>query len=231
MRKVVYPYLRHHISGAETRIEVMADSMRVGKTTAVNVIAEGLRQAGHTVTESYEDWQNNPYLKEQYRDPSQKLLESQKWFVRRKWEQLRSGGEGMNSTGSPQVFVQDVPPEMDYNYVVTNWSLGRVGDAEMSIYDSYYRMLEWSVIPAPTVLVYLTASDEVLLQRAIDSRREFETVEPEYYLMMKKVNRKWLKGVECYPQYKIVEVDTDKVDFAHRKRDQAHLVNEVLKNM
>lgn len=51
-----YPYVRKKASSGEIRIEVMAESMRVGKTTAVKVIAEGLRSKGMVVTESYEDW-------------------------------------------------------------------------------------------------------------------------------------------------------------------------------
>ncbi len=87
--KTNFPYLRKRIKNEIVRIEVMADSMRVGKTTAVNVIGEGLRKRGLTVTESYEDWQHNPYLKKSYSDPAKNFLESQKWFIQRKWEQVK----------------------------------------------------------------------------------------------------------------------------------------------
>jgi hypothetical protein len=100
------PYLRKKVAGNSLSVEVMADSMRVGKTTAVKVIAGGLRDRGMTVTESYEDWESNPHLLKSYGDPEGNFLESQKWFIWRKWEQLVKGGEG--------VFIQDVTPEMDY---------------------------------------------------------------------------------------------------------------------
>lgn len=202
-----YPYLRKQNKGEGIRIEVMADSMRVGKTTAVKVISEGLRNKGLVVTESYEDWQHNPYLTKSYEDPGRNFLESQKWFIKRKWEQVKTGGEG--------VFIQDVTPEMDYCYAETNRRLGRMSEPHFSEYQDYFYSLDWRQAPAPLLLIYLTVSDEVLLQRALDSRREFETVEPEYFLMMKRVNREWLAGAKNHAEYKIIEVDTDQLDFAN----------------
>ncbi len=217
MGGIVIPVRKRAKSNGVVRIEVMADSMRVGKTTAVKVLAEGLRKLGHTVSESYEDWQHNPYLKDSYADPQANFLESQKWFVRRKWEQIKVGGKG--------IFIQDVPPEMDYCYAETNRRLGRMSEENFSKYDKYYRSLDWSVAPSPDLLVYLQASDEVLLQRALDSKREFETVEPEYFLMMKKVNREWIAN----SQMRIIKIDTDALDFAHEEVAKMELVN-IVKN-
>lgn len=217
MVAVGLPYPRKQHDRLGVRIEVAADSMRVGKSTAVKVISEGLRRKGYTVTESYEDWQNNPYLTKSYEDPARNFLESQKWFIKRKWEQVKNGGEG--------VFIQDVSPEMDYCYAETNRRLGRMSEEHFAEYRTFFTGLDWSVAPASTLLVYLTVSDDALIQRAIDSRREFETVEPEYFLMMKRVNREWLEGARSLSEYKVVEIDTDKLDFANRQADKEELVN------
>ena len=216
-----YPYLRKRRTGTgEVRIEVMADSMRVGKTTAVKVIAEGLRRKGYTVTESYEDWQNNPYLMNSYTDPERNFLESQKWFIKRKWEQVKKGGEG--------IFIQDVSPEMDYCYAETNRRLGRMSEEHFVEYQDYFYTLDWQVAPTPTLLIYLKVSDEGLIQRAMDSRREFETVEPEYFLMMKRVNREWLAGTRENSEYTVLEVETDAYDFANDTKIRADLVGKVV---
>lgn len=195
--------------------------MRVGKTTAVKVIAEGLRKKGYTVTESYEDWQHNPFLKKSYSDPAKNFLESQKWFIQRKWEQVRDGGAG--------VFIQDVAPEMDYNYALTNYKLGRMSEEHFLAYDKFYRSLDWRLTPAPDLLVYLEVSDEALIRRAMESRREFESVEPDYFLMMKKVNREWLEGAT--DEYKILEIDTDKLDFANGEKGKLELVTLVMMSL
>lgn len=207
------------------RIEVMADSMRVGKTTAVKVIGEGLRKKGYTVTESYEDWQHNPFLKKSYSDPAKNFLESQKWFIQRKWEQVRDGGPG--------VFIQDVAPEMDYNYALTNYRLGRMSEKHFLEYDKFYRNLNWRLAPAPDLLVYLEVSDEVLIRRAMDSRREFESVEPDYFLMMKRVNREWMDKFSNHKlsNSQILFVDTDELDFANDEGAKERLVEMVAKRL
>lgn len=204
------------------RIEVMADSMRVGKTTAVKVIGEGLRKKGYSVTESYEDWQHNPFLKKSYSDPAKNFLESQKWFIQRKWEQVRDGGEG--------VFIQDVAPEMDYNYALTNYKLGRMSEEHFLEYDKFYRSLNWRLAPAPDLLVYLEVSDEALIKRAMESRREFETVEIDYFLMMKRVNREWMDKFSNHKlsNSQILFVDTDELDFANDGGAKERLVEMVV---
>lgn len=209
-----------------TCIEVMADSMRVGKTTAVKVIGEGLRERGYSVTESYEDWQNNPYLKNSYVDPAKNFLESQKWFIKRKYEQVSQGSD-------TQIFIQDVPPEMDYCYAETNRRLGRMSEEHFAEYDKFYSSLDWSRVSAPDLLVYLQVSDDVLIQRAMDSAREFEVVDPEYYLMMKRVNREWLDKFSNlkFANSQILLIDTDKLDFAHRAEDKNELVKRVIDSL
>lgn len=217
----IYPDLRPTITHVKNyRIEVAADSMRVGKTTAVKVIAEGLRASGRVVTESYEDWQHNPYLKKSYEDPEGNFLESQKWFIKRKWEQIVEGVKNKD------VFIQDVSPESDFCYGATNLQLGRMSREHFAEYLKYYEHLDWNLAPKPDLLVYLTVSDEELIKRVEASRREFETVEMEYFLMMKKVNREWLASVNG--KRNILVVDTDKFDFSSDEEAKSKLTELVL---
>lgn len=227
MAGIGLPYPRKRRQEKGVRIEVMADSMRVGKSTAVKVLAEGMRRKGHQVTESYEDWEHNPYLTKSYEDPAKNFLESQKWFIRRKWEQVREGVRFRQGSGEVNVFIQDVSPEMDYCYAETNRRLGRMSEEHFAEYEKFFHSLDWQVVPAPTVMVYLSASDEVLLQRAIDSKREFEVVEPEYYLTMKRVNREWLAGAREKGEYRVVEIDTDILDYANGVEAKDELIEKI----
>lgn len=221
---VQYPYLRRRRDQKGLiRIEVMADSMRVGKTTAVRVLAQGLRDIGHVVTESYEDWEHNPHLKGSYSDPAKNFLDSQTWFARRKFEQVREGAkEG--------IFLQDVAPEMDYCYAATNVRLGRMSPDNFASYDAYFRQLPWTDAPAPDILVYLKVSDDVLIERAQASRRDFETVDTEYFLTMKQVNREWLTSAG-EAGYSLMEIDTDNLNFAENSLAQEKLIHLVSQNI
>lgn len=202
-------------------ILVGSDSMRVGKTTAVGVIAAGLREGGHIVQESYEDWEHNPYLAGSYADPSQNFLDSQKWFARRKCEQIRQA----HSRQDGGVWVQDVPPEMDYNYALTNYQIGRMNKAHFKEYDKFYHGLEWGELARPALLVYLTISDEELVRRTKESRREFETVDTSYFLAMKRVNRKWVDRLNN--EYRVLRVPADRMNFASKEEDKNALVQMV----
>lgn len=216
----------------EIRIEVMSDSMRVGKTTAVKVIGEGMRAKGYSVIESYEDWQNNPYLKASYSDPAKNFLDSQKWFIKRKHQQIVDGAGAAvripSLDGGVQVFIQDVPPEMDYCYAETNRRLSRMTNEHFLEYREYYNSLDWTETPAPNLLVYLEVSDDELIRRAMDSKREFEEVDPSYFLMMKKVNREWVAGAIKSKEYHVLKIDTDHLDFAHDIQAKELLLRNVL---
>ncbi len=225
MRSSSFPFLRIRQKMNRIKIEIAADSMRVGKTTAVKVIAEGFRKNGKIVAESYEDWEHNPYLKNSYSDPEKNFLASQKWFIQRKWEQINGANQ---RDGEFDVFIQDVSPEMDYCYAETNHRLGRMSDKNFEIYDKYFRTLDWESAKAPDLMVYLEVSDEELIRRAMDSKREFETVDPTYFLMMKRVNREWLKKAEKLEHYQILRVNTDDLDFAHDLDAQKILIEQVL---
>ena len=241
LTQVSYPYNRRRSNQRQSslRIEVMADSMRVGKTTAVQVIADGLRAMGKTVHESYEDWQHNPYLKQSYDDPAKNFLESQKWFVKRKWEQIRDGAILRQGSGLVNVFIQDVSPEMDFCYAATNLRLGRMSVENFKAYEKFYQELDWSLAPAPDLLIYLQVSDAELLKRAEDSKREFETVEDEYFVTMKRVNREWLAGAKkvisnhkfSNSQMNILVIDTDKLDFAHDDEAKLRIIDMVINRL
>lgn len=208
----------------QPHMEVGGDSMRVGKTTALTALKDVLRERGFRVSASKEDWQHNPYVMDSYGDSSETILKSQRWFARRKFEQLQAAKEN-------ETHIQDVHPEMDFCYAVVNVLMGRMTLKQFEEYVAYYYALEWERVPAPDLLVYLTASDKVLIERAKKTAREFEAIDERYFLIMKAVNRKWLEAAK--KKYSVLEINTDDFDFAtqHEAKEKlAELVAEKLKN-
>ena len=225
LKNIVFPVRPSGRDNTERRIEIAADSMRVGKTTAVKVIAEQLMKRGYIVTQSFEDWQSNPYLKGSYSDPAKNFLESQKWFIKRKWQQIRDA--------RGEISIQDVAPETDYCYAVTNLLLGRMSQEHFDEYDQFYRSLDWSQAQQPDLIVYLKVGDRELIKRAEASKREFEKVDSEYFLMMKKVNREWIRKFSNHKlsNSPIVFVDTNKLDFANEEKAKEELVKMVVERV
>ncbi|MFC1653956.1 AAA family ATPase [Patescibacteria group bacterium] len=192
-------------TGRWPRIEIGGESMRVGKSTAKREIARYLSDKGWPVEYHDEDWRNNPHLIASYGDESEKILESQKWFAKRKHEQVSENPKS-------KVWIQCVNPEMDYSYALTNALLGRMSIRQFEEYRDFYKSLQWEKLQKPDLLVYLGASDDVLVSRAEQSVRDFETVDANYFLVMRSINRRWLS--EASDRTKILVVNTDKLDFA-----------------
>lgn len=223
LRKVEPPYLRKRLDRKgrkHPRIEVGGDAMGVGKTTAVEVIVEQLKKKGFRVKPSYENAKNNPYLKQSYEDPKKAFLKSQKWFIKTKYDQVKNGVDGA-------VWVQDVHPEMDYNYALTSAILGRMSQKHFEDYLSYFESFDWGNLAVPDLLVYLTLTDEVLLKRVKAAAEAYENVDESYYLTMKAVNRAWLDGTEKYVE--VLVVDIDDFDFSKDNGRQERLGKLVAK--
>jgi deoxyadenosine/deoxycytidine kinase len=213
--------------GMRPRIEVAADAMRVGKTTAVQVLEQGLHGLGLPVKAWYEDWQNNPFLELSYSDPGKYLFDSQVWFLMTKHSQLRERNGNMHGF---TVQIQDLPPEGDWAYVKTNSDLGRMSADNYCLYCNLFKALPWDKIPAPDLLIHLTASEKTLLNRAKWSARNFEKAEQDYLLTMQRVNREWVAGAGVHG-WRVLTVDTDRLNFAENGDHKAELVQVVLDNL
>ncbi len=221
------PYFRRPLKFSERRfprIEIGADTMRVGKTTAVKVLGEKLKTIGLPIKASFEDWRHNPHLKKSYRDSSLALLKSQTWFIKRKFEQVRAGAQN-------KIWIQDVHPEMDFCYALTNLILGRMTLKHFKEYADYFYSLDWAHLPAADTLLYLTASDEVVIKRAQKNLRPFETIDNDYFLVMKRVNQAWLAGTKYLLDVVVLAVNTDNFNFATSKGAKQKLAKKVLQKL
>lgn len=216
------PYIRQNrkiTAASQPHIEIGGDSMRVGKTTALTVLRDTLKRHGLTLHASLEDWQHNPYVADSYGDSSETLLKSQEWFSKRKYAQLKN-------IDPAKTHIQDVHPEMDFCYALCNAVMGRMSLKQFEEYVAHFYALSWQEIPAPDLLIYLTISDDVLLDRAKKSAREFETIDETYFLVMKVVNRKWLEGAK--KRYQVMEINTDNFDFSKELVHQEKLAQMVV---
>ena len=205
--------------GYYPRIEVGADCLGLGKTTAVKVLTRKLKQLRVPVKSSYELAEKNPYLRLSYDDPSKGLLKSQKWFIKTKYGQVKNGSK-------KSVFIQDVHPEMDYNYALTNALIGRMSKDDFKEYNHYFNSLNWGAAPAPDLLVYFYLNDDALLKRTRAAAEEYEKMKDDYYLTMKQVNGEWIKKAE--KEMNVLKIDLADFAFHKDKLSQMNLLNKVI---
>lgn len=209
------------------RIEIGADTMRVGKTTAVTVLAAQLQEMGFPTVVGQEEWQLNPYLTQAYnsadsKDLSSFLYRSEAWFACHKFRQLCQ-------TTNQAIHIQDVPPEMDYTYALTNLVVGRMQSQDFDRLANRFAKLSWTKLPLPDLFIYLTATDQAIVNRANAARRAFETFTDEYLLTMKQLNQLWLAQIQ--KQAQVLVIDTTNFDFANHSPSQSHLAHQVLQHL
>lgn len=215
---------RSKIAGKYPRIEIGGVSMRVGKTTVAEILRDLFIELGVPVHFSPEDWMSNPHLQDSYQDKagrSQALAKSQTWFIERKFQQL--------SEIVDAVFIQDVSPWMDLGYVVTNAVLEQMFKGDLDQYLVFFQGLAWRQVLAPNLIIFLDASDDILLQRAENSRRSFETFNESYILTMAAVNKMLIGLVP--DQDSILYVDTDRNNFVSDVEAQNWLFSLVIKEL
>lgn len=222
------------------RIEVGGDSIRIGKTAAVQIIAEGLGEEGHKVQITLEDLENNPYLTDSYDDTSKTFMLSQEWFAARKYDQVleqvtrkRKYIKNWDSGDPVHIDIQDVHPEMDWTYSATRLLEGDVTKEQYLTYINVQLDRNWKEISFPDLLVYLRLPrSDVMLRQIKKNLREFETFVPEYFLTMRRLNQRWLAGAQQMYGDNILIVDNlGDFDFANDSRSQAKLVEMVKENL
>jgi len=69
------------------------------------------------------------------------------------------------------------------------------------------------LVPPPTLLVYLRASVETLLERIARRGRDFERrISPEYLRQLNALYEEWIAGFSLCP---VLIIPADELDFAH----------------
>jgi deoxyguanosine kinase len=111
-------------------------------------------------------------LKLFYENPSETATETEVAFLLLHYSQLRS-----LNTSSQRETVTDFHLGKDLLYAELNLTDSRAQTAFVYLYELFAEK-----VPSPTVLVYLSASTDLILERIHQRNREFEVViDPAYY--------------------------------------------------
>jgi deoxyguanosine kinase len=159
----------------------------VGKST----VAEGLasRRGSKLLLENFE---SNPFLRGFYEDPVNNSTETEFAFLLLHYHQLKAQRAGVSD---PEV-IADFHLGKDLLYADLNLQNSR---AKTLFRELYEHLLE--SIPLVTVMVYLSASTDLLVERIRARNRDFELeIEPAYYGL---VNAAYEEYFTRYPGKKL----------------------------
>ncbi len=180
----------------------------VGKTSLVNLLSQKL--GARTVLEEFDD---NPFLPDFYRDPERYAFQTQLWFLLQRYQQqqeLRQVDMFHNLLITDYMFVKD-----------RLFASLNLNENEMSLYDTMANLLERNVI-SPDLVIYLQADTDTLMDNIARRSRNYEaSISYEYIDALNQIYNEFFFSYQDTP---LVIINTNNIDFVNNEQD----LNEVI---
>ena len=197
---------------AENRYIVVEGVIGVGKTSLARLLSERLQ--GRLVLEEVEE---NPFLKDFYRDRARYAFQTQMHFLFSRYQQQRS-------LRQMELFrermVADYLFQKDRIFASLNLS-----ERELALYERMVGWLELEVMK-PDVVVYLQASPDVLMERIGRRARPYEKEMERDYI--ERLNEAYNHFFFHYHDTPLLVVNTNPIDFVNKPEDFEDLRARIL---
>ena len=196
----------------ENRYIVIEGVIGAGKTSLTRLLAERLNAA--LLLEEVEE---NPFLKDFYRDRARFGFQTQMHFLFSRYQQQRS-------LRQMELFrermVADYLFQKDRIFASLNLS-----ERELALYERLVGWLELEVMK-PDVVVYLQASPDVLMERIARRARPYEKEMDREYI--KHLNEAYNHFFFHYTEAPLLVVNTNAIDFVNNAEDFEDLRGRIL---
>jgi deoxyguanosine kinase len=197
---------------SENRYLVIEGVIGAGKTSLARMLSE--RLSAQLVLEEVEE---NPFLKDFYRDRVRFAFQTQMHFLFSRYQQQRD----LRQTDLfSEKLVADYLFQKDRIFASLN-----LADRELSLYERLVGWLELDVVK-PDIVVYLQAHPETLMERIARRNRPFEKdMEREY---IARLNDAYNHYFFHYTDSPLLVVNTNTIDFVNEPDDYEDLVRRIL---
>jgi deoxyadenosine/deoxycytidine kinase len=189
---------------------VIEGNIGAGKTSLSKMIAEEYN--AKIVLERFED---NSFLPKFYKDPDKYAFPLEMSFLADRYQQLKSeltAQELFKSFTIADYFI-------DKSLIFAHKNLQ---NDEYKLYSRLFNIIN-SSLPKPDLLIYLYTSIEQLKSNILNRGREYEKeIQFEY---LEKIQNGYMEYFKTLKNYKILIVDTEKLDFVKRESDYLKLKN------
>lgn len=197
---------------ADNRYIVVEGVIGVGKTSLARLLSERLQ--AKLVLEEVEE---NPFLKDFYRDRARYAFQTQMHFLFSRYQQQR-GLRQMELFR--ERMVADYLFQKDRIFASLNLS-----ERELALYERMVGWLELEIMK-PDVVVYLQASPDTLMERIGRRARPYEKeMEREY---IKQLNEAYNHFFFHYAEVPLLVVNTNAIDFVNNPDDFEDLQKRIL---
>ena len=183
----------------------------VGKTTLARILSDAL--SAELLLEVFEE---NPFLSDFYADRSRYAFQTQIFFLLSRYRQQHKVIAD-TLQGSP--LVSDYLFAKDWLFAHLNLA----GD-ELAMYERVHAILG-EQIPAPTLVIYLRASTDTLMQRIAFRDRSYERQMSSAYIH--DLRLAYDRFFADYPTAPVLTLDTDNLDIVHDGAARSEVVARV----
>jgi len=183
----------------------------VGKTSLVKLLSERLK--AKMVLEQFEE---NPFLPDFYRDRARYAFQTQLWFLLSRYRQqmeLRQVDLFHRLLITDYMFVKD-----------RLFAFINLNDKELSLYERIADLLERDV-PKPDLVIYLQADTERLMKNIRQRARSFETPITDEYI--DQLNQVYNQYFLQYNQGPMLIINATEIDFVHNPQDLDELIQNI----
>ena len=187
----------------------------VGKTTLTKLMKDYLE-----ATALFEEFEENPFLKQFYDDRRSVAFQTQIFFLLSRFRQqqiVRQQNLFNQTVISDYLFAKD----RIFAYLNLNQD-------ELALYNKIYDVLDLRV-QKPDLVVYITAPLEVLLDRIKLRGRSYERAIEYNYL--RELAAAYHHFFLSYKDVPVLRIDTAGIDVVHNAEDRQTLVEEVIANL
>ncbi len=192
----------------------VAGNIGAGKSTLTGMLAAALNWQPF-----YEADTENPYLADFYHDMRRWSFHSQVFYLGKRLEHHRL------LLDHPGSVVQDRTVYEDAEIFARNlYEQGQMSDRDYDAYRRLYHSIS-AFLPPPSLIVYLRANVNTLIQHIEKRGRPFEqSIAPAYLAQLNRLYEAWIEDWTACP---VLIIDTDGIDFQFNPADFAHVRQQV----
>ena len=182
-----------------------------GKTSLAEKLSETL--AAKTI---YEEFEQNPFLKEFYEDPERYAFQTQIFFLLSRYRQQQ---DLQQIDLFQECIVSDYLFAKDRIFATLNLS-----DKEMKLYDGIAKLMERDIV-LPEIIIYLQASTDHLMHNISKRARKMERHITREYIQA--LNDLYNSFFFHYNNAPLLVINTDEIDFVNNKNDYQDILVEI----
>ncbi len=205
--------LQELIGKTDIRYIAVEGVIGAGKTTLCQMLGETL--GGRVVLEQFEE---NPFLKDFYKDPERYAFQTQIFFLLTRYKQQRSLSQ---ADLFHRFLVTDYIFEKDKIFAYLN-----LEDEELKLYETLVGSIEHNIV-LPDLVVYLQSSVPRLMQNIRHRARAIEEAMPDDYI--RDLNEAYNYFFFRYKATSLLIVNASELDFVNNPADYNDLLAQIFR--